>query len=83
MSDTPHFDEASVLDEARRRTGLDDSADLELTEEAEKRMREWAVENARDKRPVHHYTLEKFGFSEVGLSRDFARYRARFIASGD
>jgi hypothetical protein len=46
---------------------------------AELRMREWAVENARDKRPVHHYTLEKFGFSEAGLREQFANYRA-FVA---
>ncbi len=56
-----------------------DFVGLELTPEVESRMREWAVENTRDKRPVHHYTLEKFGFTEEGLQRDFARYRRRFI----
>lgn len=54
--------------------------DLELTREARDGMREWAVENARDKRPVHRYTLEKFGFSEEGLRREFARYRERFLS---
>ena len=44
-------------------------------------MRRWAVENAREKRPVHRYTLERFGFDEPGLRRDFARYRERFLAS--
>ena len=53
-----------------------DFIDQELTPEAEQRMREWAVENSRDKRPVHAYTLEKFGFSEAGLREDFARYTA-------
>jgi hypothetical protein len=42
-------------------------------------MRRWAQENARDKRPVHRYTLERFGYTEAQLRRDFARYRARFI----
>jgi hypothetical protein len=44
-------------------------------------MRRWAVENAREKRPVHRYTLERFGFDEPGLRRDFARYRERFLAT--
>ena len=52
----------------------------ELGATAEHRMREWAVENSRDKRPVHRYTLEKFGFSEQGLGRDFANYM-KFIAA--
>ena len=53
-----------------------DFVDQELSAEAEHNMREWAVENARDKRPVHRYTLEKFGFSEESLRRDFANYCA-------
>ena len=48
----------------------------QLSAEAEHRMREWAVENSRDKRPVHSYTLEKFGFTPEGLRSDFANYRA-------
>jgi hypothetical protein len=51
---------------------------MELTDEVKARMQQWAVENARDKRPVHTYTLEQFGFTEEGLARDFARYRERF-----
>jgi hypothetical protein len=50
----------------------------EWTAGAEAKMRQWAVENARDKRPVHKYTLEKFGFSEASLRADFANYR-RFV----
>ncbi len=52
--------------------------DVEWTAEAEAKMRQWAVENARDKRPVHRYTLEKFGFTEARLREDFAHYR-RFV----
>jgi hypothetical protein len=43
-------------------------------------MRRWAVENAREKRPIHRYTQERFGLDEAGLRRDFARYRERFLA---
>jgi hypothetical protein len=54
-------------------------ADMELTAEAEARMRQWTVDNARDKRVAHSYTLEQFGLSEDGVRRDFAAYRERFI----
>jgi len=56
-----------------------DFADMELTAEAEARMRQWTVDNARDKRVAHSYTLEQFGLSEDGVRRDFAAYRERFI----
>ena len=56
-----------------------DFAGEELDAEAEACMREWAEENVRDRRPVHHYTLERFGYTEAGLARDFARYRGRFL----
>ena len=56
-----------------------DFADMELTPEAEARMRQWTVDNARDKRVAHSYTLEQFGLSEDGVRRDFAAYRERFI----
>lgn len=53
----------------------------ELTPETEKEMRWWAEENRRDKRAPHEYTLEKFGFTEEELRRDFAEYRERYIRS--
>ncbi len=52
---------------------------VEMTPEAEEAMKEWLVENARDKRAAHHYTLEQFGLSTEMLEKDFASYRARFI----
>ncbi len=55
------------------------SVGLELTPEAEHAMIQWTVDHARDKRPVHRYTLEEFGYTEEGLKRDFAEYRERFI----
>jgi hypothetical protein len=54
-------------------------AGLSFDDEVAAGMRRWAVENARDKRPVHRYTQERFGLDEAGLRRDFARYRARFL----
>jgi len=50
-----------------------------LAPESEASMREWAVENTRDQRPVHRYTLEQFGFSEESIARDFERYRRTFL----
>ena len=56
-----------------------DFVGMEWTTEAEAGMREWAVEHSRDKRPVHSYTLEQYGFTEEGLRKQFARYYERFI----
>jgi len=56
-------------------------ADLPLTAEAEAGMRAWAVENERDRRPVHAYTLEEFGYTREGLRREFTAYWERFLAT--
>ena len=56
-----------------------DFTGMELTPEAEANMRQWTVDNARDKRVAHSYTLEQFGLSEQGIRGDFAAYRERFI----
>ncbi len=66
-------------DAGQRLRHLYDFAGEELSVDAEEGMREWAQENARDRRPVHHYTLERFGFSVEALALDFARYRSRFL----
>ena len=56
-----------------------DFAGMELTPETEEKMRRWLVDNAREKRVAHIYTLEQFGLTEEGIRRDFAAYRERFI----
>jgi hypothetical protein len=56
-------------------------AGLPFGEDVAARMRRWTALNAREKRPLHRYTLERFGFDEPGLRRDFARYRERFLAT--
>ncbi|MEM7410869.1 MAG: sulfotransferase [Myxococcota bacterium] len=53
--------------------------DKPLTEFATDQMRQWTEDNAREKRPPHEYTLEKFGLSEAGIERDFGGYRARYV----
>jgi hypothetical protein len=53
-------------------------AGMELTPETEAKMRQWLVDNAREKRVAHSYSLEQFGFTEEGIRRDFAAYRERF-----
>ena len=50
-----------------------------FTSEAEAKMWQWTVDNARDRRVGHRYTLEEFGLTEDGIRRDFAVYRERFV----
>jgi len=42
-------------------------------------MKRWALDNARDKREAHSYTLEEFGLDAAGIRRDFAEYRDQFV----
>ena len=52
----------------------------ELIPEARSAMEAWLVENARDKRPVHDYSADAYGFEEAELRSGFAEYIERFIA---
>ena len=52
---------------------------VDFSPEARRRVETWLVENARDKRPPHHYTLDQFGYTEESLAEQFADYRERFI----
>ena len=65
------------LDEIRR---IYEFAGWELTDAAVDAMQRWAVENSREKREAHRYTLEEFGLTEAGIHRDFAAYRERFVS---
>jgi len=69
-----------VSDPMRSIRRIYDFVGMPLTPEAERCMREWAVENARDRRPVHRYTLEQFGMTEEMLRRDFAEYVERYLS---
>ncbi len=55
------------------------NAGIAFVSEARKAMEKWLVDNARDKRPAHEYSLAEFGFTEAEIKADFAEYRARFI----
>ncbi len=43
-------------------------------------MKDWLVENARDRHPAHRYTPEEFGLTREGLEQDFAFYTAECLA---
>ncbi len=51
---------------------------LELTSEAESRMRAFQEEHRHEKHGKHHYTLEMFGLDTEGVSRHYANYCERF-----
>lgn len=53
--------------------------DRPLTPLAEDQMRRWTQDNAREKRPAHEYSLEKFGLSEEGIRGPLADYVERFV----
>ncbi|MCG8591673.1 MAG: sulfotransferase, partial [Proteobacteria bacterium] len=50
-----------------------------LSNRAEAAMSQWLVDNSRDKRAAHRYTLEEFGYTEAHLAEQFALYRERYI----
>ncbi|MES2262043.1 MAG: sulfotransferase [Pseudomonadota bacterium] len=54
-------------------------AGIDFTEPVRAAMRAWLMQNRRDRRAAHDYTLEQFGLDEEQLKRDFAPYRARHI----
>ncbi|MBI4518286.1 MAG: sulfotransferase [Deltaproteobacteria bacterium] len=58
-----------------------DFLERKLTAEVVKEMQWWVEENRRDKRAPHEYSLEKFGFTEAEIRREFADYRQRYIGS--
>ena len=51
---------------------------LPLEPATEAAMEQWLIDNARGERPAHDYSLEKFGFSEVEIDREFFTYREQF-----
>ena len=50
-----------------------------LTDAARESMKRWGDDNRRDKRAVHDYTLEEFGYTREIICEAFADYRERFI----
>ncbi len=68
-----------MSDPIRQIQRIYDSCSQELSSEAIHEMKKWSVDNARDKREAHAYTLEQFGLTEEGIKRDFVAYRKRFV----
>jgi len=52
--------------------------ELDLSDEAEDRMRQFLARNPKDKHGRHRYTLEQFGLNRAAESERFAAYRERF-----
>jgi hypothetical protein len=42
-------------------------------------MEQWRIDNRRDKRPAHNYTLEDFGLNPSKITEEFGDYRREFI----
>lgn len=64
------------IDQIRR---VYEFAGMSLSLEAEAEMKRWRIDNSRDKRIAHSYTLEEFGLTEEGIRKDFAKYIERFL----
>lgn len=45
----------------------------------EETLNEFLAGNKREQRPMHEYSLERFGLDEEAIKREFAAYRARYI----
>lgn len=43
-------------------------------------LAEFVAGNKREQRPMHEYSLERFGLSEEAILREFASYRARYVS---
>ena len=52
--------------------------DLPLTDEAERRMKEFIARNPRDKHGTHRYTAAMFGLDDERIECQFADYTRRF-----
>jgi hypothetical protein len=64
------------LEQARRvlrRIGIEPGADTDAA------LTEFLAGNQREQRPVHDYSLERFGLDEAEIKRAFAGYRERYI----
>jgi hypothetical protein len=52
--------------------------DLDLSEDAERRMRDWVAANPQGKHGEHRYHAEDFGLSARGMHDSFAEYMRHF-----
>jgi len=50
----------------------------ERSDRMDAKMKQWLVENARDKKPAHRYDLAQFGLDQAMIDRLFGEYRERY-----
>ena len=50
-----------------------------LDDKIEAALAEFMAGNKREQRPMHDYSLERFGLNEDAVREAFASYRARYI----
>ncbi|OCC25515.1 hypothetical protein MB02_02450 [Croceicoccus estronivorus] len=53
---------------------------IKTDERLEEALTEFLAGNKREQRPMHEYSLERFGLDEDAIRREFADYRARYIS---
>ena len=52
---------------------------IPIDAEVEAVLNEFLAGNKREQRPMHDYSLERFGLDEEAIKREFADYRARYL----
>jgi hypothetical protein len=50
-----------------------------VDDKVEAALAEFMAGNTREQRPMHDYSLARFGLDEAAILREFAEYRARYI----
>jgi hypothetical protein len=50
-----------------------------VDDKVEAALAEFMAGNTREQRPMHDYSLERFGLDEAAILREFAEYRARYV----
>ncbi len=53
---------------------------IPIDDKLEQVLNEFLAGNKREQRPMHEYSLERFGLSEEAIRREFAEYRARYTS---
>jgi len=53
---------------------------IPMDDRLEQVLNEFLAGNKREQRPMHEYSLERFGLSEEAIKRKFADYRARYTS---
>ena len=52
---------------------------IPVDDRLEEALTEFLAGNKREQRPMHDYSMERFGLDEEAIKREFATYRERFI----